>query len=218
MKALFLLASAMLLGGIIANAQTTRFGFTAGTAISNYTSKVDGDKETEDARIGLTAGILVDLPAGKNFTVQPGLSFIQKGTKDEQTYGNVTEKVKLNMNCIELALNFLYHSTGNSGSFFIGAGPSFGFNTSGKLSYSDGTDSYSEKIEIGNDPDNDLIKGLDIGANVLAGYRLPNGLFFSAGYNAGLNNLFPGGSDDGTLKSHYFGIKLGLMLKGNSKK
>jgi Outer membrane protein beta-barrel domain len=213
MKQLLFSVFICILSASCLNGQATKFGFTAGTAIANYTSKVDGETETEKSVAGITIGALVDIAAGKNFSFQPGLNFIQKGTKSEE--GN--EKAKLVVNSIELPLNLLYNSHGSNGSFFIGAGPSFAFAISGKLKFDDGTTSEEEDIEFGNS-DEDFMKGLDIGANILAGYQLPGGFFFSAGYNAGLNNLFPGGSDDGTLKSHYFSIKLGFLLKGAAKK
>lgn len=195
-------------------AQNTRVGLTAGVAIANYNSKVDGNDESGNSKAGITAGILVDVPIGKSVSFQPALNYVQKGTKDEETFAGITEEVKLNVDCIEVPLNILFNSTSNSGTFFVGGGPSFGFNLSGKLKYDDGTNSESEKIEIGNDPDNDFIKGLDIGANILAGYRFPNGLFVSAGYNRGLSNLFPGGDSDGKLKSSYFSVKLGWLFNG----
>jgi hypothetical protein len=213
MKRLLFSAFICILSVICLNAQTTKFGFTAGTAIANYTSKVDGESQTEKSVAGITVGVLLDVPAGKNFSFQPALNFIQKGTKASEG----DETAKINVNSIEIPLNLLYNSPGNKGSFFIGAGPSLAFALSGKMKFDDGTTSEEEDIKFGSS-DEDLMKGLDIGANILAGYRLPGGLFFSAGYNAGLNNLFPGGSDDGTLKSHYFSIKLGLLLKGAAKK
>ena len=215
MKKNLLVITAGLLISSGAMTQQARFGFTAGAAFANYTTKIDGDDESGDSKAGITVGVLADVPFGKNFSFQPALNFVQKGSKEEETFMGVTEKVKLNINCLEIPLNLVFNATSNTGTFFIGAGPSFAFNLSGKLKYDDGTDSFSEDIEIGNDPDNDILKSLDIGLNALAGYRFPNGLSFSAGYNAGLNNLLPGGSDDGTLKSHYFSIKLGFMLKGS---
>jgi Outer membrane protein beta-barrel domain len=197
----------------LTNAQKPRIGFTAGTIFSNYTAKLDGETDNANSVTGITAGVLLDLPLSKNFSFQPALDFVQKGTKDEETYMGITEKYKLTNNTIELPLNFLYNSSGHNGNFFIGAGPSFAFSLSGKVKYDDGTDSYSEDIEFGSSDDDDL-KGLDFGANFLTGYRFLNGLQISAHYNAGLSNLSPGDSGDGTLKSHYFGIKLGFVLKG----
>lgn len=216
MKKLFFLPVIIFASHFTGSAQNTRFGFTAGAAFPNYHSRVDGETDNGNSKTGLTAGVLVDIPAGKNFSFQPAVNFVQKGTKDEQTSGGITEKVKLTVNCIEVPLNFLYNAPGNTGNFFIGAGPSLAFALSGKLKYDDGTNSGTEDLKFGSG-DNDNMKGLDLGANFLTGYRFPGGLFLSVNYNTGLSNLTPGGSTDGKLKSHYFGIKLGVLLKGKGK-
>jgi Outer membrane protein beta-barrel domain len=197
-------------------AQTPRIGFTAGAAFANLKGKADGETETGNSKAGLTAGILVDLPLSKNFSFQPALNFVQKGSKDEETFGGTTEKTVITMNCIELPLNFLYNASGSKGNFFIGAGPSVSFYISGKGKFDDGTDSYSEDIEFGNNEDEDDFKGMEFAANFLTGYRFSNGLQISGHYNAGLSNLLIGESADGTVKSHYFGIKIGVLL-GNKK-
>lgn len=198
-------------------AQNTRIGFTAGASFANYNAKSGGESDNGNSKPGLTAGVLADIPLSKNFSFQPALNFVQKGTKDEQTFGGITEKVSLVTNQIEVPLNFLFNATGNTGNFFIGAGPSLAFGLSGKWKFEDDVNSLTEDVNFGNS-DEDDIKGLDIGANFLAGYCFPNGLMFSANYNAGLNNLVPGNSGSGTLKSHYFGIKVGWLLKGKEKK
>lgn len=217
MKKLLFLAWLFTMCYFASQAQNTRIGFTAGTSIANYNAKVDGDSENGNSKAGITAGILVNVPMGKNFSFQPAVNFVQKGTKDEQTFGGTTEKVSLTTNHIELPCNFLFNTTGNTGSFFIGAGPSLAFGLSGKVKYDDGTNSDSEDINFGNSNEDDL-KGLDLGANFLAGYCFPNGLMFSVNYNAGLSNLVAGEADGATLKSHYFGIKAGWLLKGKDKK
>lgn len=102
----------------VCSAQKTSYGFTIGTAISNYTSKVDGVKQTEKSVAGLTAGVLLEIPAGENFSIQPAVNFVQKGTRDEQN----SEKVKLSVNCIEVPLSFLYTATGSTGIFLSGQG------------------------------------------------------------------------------------------------
>lgn len=197
-------------------AQKASIGFTTGVAIANYKSHVDGKTESGKVKAGLTIGVLADIPAGKHFSFQPALNFVQKGMKDEQAAGNVTEKASININCIELPLNFLYNSRGKAGNFFVGAGPSVAIPISGKAKYDDGTTKLSENIHFGNG-DNDLMKRFDLGANFMAGFALNNGAMFSLNYNAGLNNLFPKGSGDGWLRSNYFGIKLGYILKGNKR-
>jgi hypothetical protein len=211
MKKIFFLAAIFALC-FQAQSQKTRIGFTGGVSIANMHSKVDGESDNGKSRVGLLAGVLIDVPLNSQFSFQPGLQFVQKGTKDEQTYGGVTEKVKLNINYVELPLNFLYNAKSNSGNFFIGAGPYIAMGISGKWKYDDGPDSYSENVKFGSS-DEDDIKGMDIGANFTTGFCFPNGLFIAANYNMGLSNLFPGGSSDDTLKNRYFGIRLGYFMK-----
>jgi len=123
MKKLFILTAIFFAVHFAGRAQNTRFGFTAGTAIANYHSNGTDPGDNGNSKIGLTGGLLIDIPIGKTFSFQPAVNFVQKGTKDEQTMGGVTEKVSLNVNSIEVPMNLLFNSHGNSGNFFIGAGP-----------------------------------------------------------------------------------------------
>lgn len=215
MKKLLLLSSVII--GICIGANAQRIGFTGGASFANYKAKVDGESENGNSKTGFTAGLFVDVNLGDHFSFQPALNFVQKGTKDEQTLSGITEKVSLTTNHLEIPLNFLYNTNGDAGNFFIGAGPSFAFGVSGKWKYEDNTSSLTENVKFGSNEDEDDMKGLDLGANFLAGYCFPNGLFLSANYNLGLSNLAPGGNSDATLKSNYFGVRLGYLLKGKSK-
>lgn len=216
MKNLILIVVFSIVTNFIANAQSPRIGFTAGATFANLKAKADGESESAKSKVGLTAGILIDVPLSKNFSFQPALNFVQKGTQDEETFMGVTDKYKMTINAIELPLNLLYNASSNTGNFFIGAGPSLAFNISGKVKYDDGTDSYSEDIKFGNNEDEDDFKAMDFGANFLTGYRFPNGLQISGHYNVGLSNLFIEGSSDYSLKSSYFGVKIGLLLNGKN--
>ena len=126
---------------------------------------------------------------------------MQKGTKDEQA----GDKVSITVNSIEVPVNFLYNNNG----FFIGAGPSVSFAVSGKGKFND----LSAKMHFGNSVDDDM-KSFDFGANVLTGYQSPGGFLITANFNQGFSNLISASSNNGTLKSHYFGIRLGYMLHG----
>ncbi|HEX6849438.1 MAG TPA: porin family protein [Chitinophagaceae bacterium] len=210
MKKLLLFVTATMTLHVALLAQNTRFGFTAGTSIANYKYEYAGIKISGDAKVGISAGILVDIPVGGQFSIQPALNFLQKGS----TYEDLGEKAITNVNCLEIPVNILYNASSGSGSFFVGAGPSFAFNMSGKEKYDDGTGEIEEDLSFGSDQDNDDMKSLDAGANFLAGYRLANGLFFSAGYNVGLSNLSLFPDDDESIKSNYFSFKIGFMLGG----
>ena len=217
MKKLFIILLAFFAIQFTGNAQSSRIGFTAGNSISNYNSKADGESNNGNSVQGLTAGVFVDVPISKHFSFQPAVNFVPKGTKDEQTIEGFTEKIELGVNCIEVPLNFLYNSGGDKGNFFIGAGPSLTFSLSGIVTLDNSYNSISEDLKFGNGEDANM-KGFDFGANFITGYSFKNGLLVSVNYNAGLTNLVPVGSDIATVKSHYFGIKLGYVLKGKSKK
>jgi hypothetical protein len=188
------------------------FGFTAGASLANFHAKVDGESDDGNSRVGFTAGVFADVPMANNFAFQPAMNFVQKGTTDEQTSGGVTEKAKLNVNCIEIPLNFVYTSNSSNGKFFIGAGPSITFHISGKASYDDGTNSISASLHFGNGED-DALRGMDFGANILAGVVFKKGFLIAVNFNQGFSNLLPGGNSDGKLTSHYFGLRLGYLLK-----
>jgi hypothetical protein len=217
MKKLQLSFIALTMMSLVASAQNTRFGISTGVAIANYKAKVDGASENGNSKTGITFGIISDLPLSKHFSIQPALNFVQKGTKDEETFGGITEKVSLTTNHLEIPVNFLYNTHSGNGNFFFGAGPSFAFGMSGKWKYNDGTDQLDESVSFGNGDEDDL-KGFDFGANILAGYTLPNGLTFSVNYNAGISNLYPGGESNASLRSNYFGIKIGWFFKKGGKK
>ena len=213
MKKLLLTQLVFVAFHFVSNAQNTTFGFTAGAVIANYKFKMADVSFSQKSKIGITAGVLANIPFNKQFSIQPAVNFVQKGTKIENTDGTFTDKSTTTVNCIEVPLNFLYNVSGkNGGNFFIGAGPSIVFAISGKDKYDDGTNVTSDKLKFGNGEDDDL-KGMDLGANFITGYNFKNGFLFSVNYNLGLSNLVPGeSSSDYSAKSSYFGLKLGYVL------
>lgn len=199
-KAIITLTTVILLMSV-GYAQKPSVGITAGATLSNYKAKDDLGDETAKSKAGFTAGLIANIPACKNFMIQTGAHWVQKGTKDEQA----GDKVSITVNSIEVPLNFLYNSNG----FFIGAGPSVSFAVSGKGKFND----LSAKMHFGNS-DGDDMRGFDFGANALTGYQSPGGFLIMANFNQGFSNLVPGEAGDSKLKSHYFGIRLGYVLKG----
>jgi hypothetical protein len=186
-------------------AQNTRFGFMAGATSANYKIKSDGSTESQNSKIGIIAGLMADIPISKNFSFQPAANFVQKGTKSEYTYNGVTEKSSATVSCIEVPFNFLYNVPGNTGNFFIGAGPSFAFAISGIGKSDDGSNSTSENLKIGNSEDDD-IRELTWGQNFTTGYCFKKGFLLSLNYNLGMSNMIPGETNGDKLKSSYFGL------------
>jgi hypothetical protein len=185
-----------------ANCQKAQIGFTAGSTLANYKMKDGSEDQSGNSKAGFTAGVIVNLSAGKNFMIQPGVHWVGKGSKDEEQ----GHTASLTVNSIEIPVNFVYTSHGG---FFIGAGPSASFAVSGKAKLDD----VSADMHFGNSSDDDM-KGFDFGASVVTGYQSPKGLMIAANFNQGFSNLVPGDAGSSSIKSHYFGIRLGYVLKG----
>jgi hypothetical protein len=191
----------------------TQFGIKGGVNFSNWAVKFDGEKDDEyKSRTGFHFGIVVDHAISENFSIQPQVLYVSKGTSVQHE----DHKDQIVMNAIDIPLNFLYKAPAGKGKFFVGGGPNFGFNLGGTVK-SDEEDEDGTDVEIGDQPGE--VKGFDFGLNFLAGYELPSGLFVSANYTPGISNLgnAPSGVDF-TTRSNYFGISLGYMLgKKNTK-
>lgn len=209
MKKLLSLTVALFLISTITNAQTARFGFSAGAALASQSSKTSGISINSDSKAGLTLGVMSDISLSDAFSFQPGLNFTQKGGKfDFSDLGFPgTGDVSYTLNYLELPLNVVFKANAGSGKFFVGAGPSLGFGLSGKLK--SGND--EEDVNFGSNAEDDL-KPFDFGGNILAGYELSNGLFFALNYNTTLNNLST--ESDVTTRNRYFGIRIGYLLGG----
>ncbi|MFT3747669.1 MAG: porin family protein [Agriterribacter sp.] len=193
--------------------QKTSFGITGGVSLANMRIKAESIAVSADSKIGFTAGIFVNVALSENFSFQPALNYVQKGAKSEIKDMNYESKLMLNY--IELPLNFLYKPEMQKLRFFVGAGPSIAYALSGKEKEKDNGVNTTYTYKFGNNPDEHDLRALDFGANFLTGIETPGGFLIALNYNMGLSNLLPGGSsDDGTIKSNYFGFKVGYKLKG----
>ena len=211
MKKLFFLL--IVITTVSVQAQKTQFGFTGGATFANYKSNYDGTNQSGNSKTGFTIGAIANIAAGKNFIIQPAINWVQKGTKDEQTVNGGKITTSITTNNIEMPVNFMYSHNG----FFIGAGPSFTFAVSGKIKVEGDGTKGDEKLNFGNS-DTDAMKAFDFGANAVTGYQFKGGVFIAANYNLGLSNLASGSDPNkGSLKSGYFGIRLGYLLGGKGK-
>lgn len=194
---------------ITVNAQNAKFGITAGTAIASQKFKAQGISISGDSKVGFTAGVFADLGLSENFVFQPGLNFVQKGSKISSNGATATQT----LNYIELPLNVLYRTPAGSGHFFGGIGPALGYGVSGTAK----SDGESQDIHFGSS-DTDDYKPFEVSGNILAGYEFSNGFFVSANYNHGFSNILNGGDSDASAKNSYIGIRLGYKFGGSPKK
>ena len=181
MKKLLLSIIAVAALFISAQAQIT-FGPKVGLNLAN----VAGDN-TEDAemKMGLQIGVVTDIAFSDALSLQTGVMFSQKGSKDEFD--------RVNLNYLEIPINAVFGIDVGSNKLQFFAGPYLGIGLNGKISrdlFDEDTD-----IQFGNDI-MDVDDGktpfnrFDIGLNAGVGYKI-NNIQIQANYGLGLSNLIP---------------------------
>ena len=214
MKKIFLCLAVYTCFANMASAQSIKFAVSTGVAYANTFIK-DGTKKVEGlgSSNGFTGGVTVTIPFSKYFSFQPGVNFLQKGYKNEQSATTLT------LNYIEVPLHILFNTHNNitdkkADDFFFGIGPSFAFGTSGQFKLKTDSGTFKQNIKIGNGYNDDL-KTLDCGANVVIGCQFFNNLFFSANYNIGLSNLTT--EKDVRWRNNYLALRAGYCFGRNKK-
>jgi hypothetical protein len=160
----------------------------AGINIANQSIKnVNGEK----SKVSFQAGLGVNIQTGiKNFSIQPEVNFISKGTKFKNSFGNET----YNFNYIEVPVLAKY----SFGPVYVNAGPSIGF-LMGK----------SDKIKAAYGK----TKTIDFGVQMGAGIAIPAGpgkMIIDGRYNLGLSNISDEKGVD--VKNRGFAVSLGYAI------
>ena len=205
------LSLAIIAGFVSVSFAQTTFGVQAGIAAASMKMEEDGESLDLDSKIGFTLGVVANVGLSENFSFRPALNFVQKGGKEEGEIMGISYKQTMNLNYLELPLNFVYNTSAGSGQFFIGAGPSLSFGLSGKTTAEVDGEEESEDLNFGNGDDE--VKPFEFGGNILAGYQLANGVSISVNYNMGFSNL--SNVENSEAKNKYFGVRLGYNFGGN---
>ena len=183
-------------------AQTT-FGVRAGVNFQNMNGKSGGDKMENALKTGINIGVNAEMGVAPDFYFQPGLLFSTKGANDLMEMDDFS----INISYLELPLNLVYKPTLGTGKLIAGFGPYLGYAIGGKWKYDD----ESEDIEFGSSEEDDL-KPLDLGANLLFGYEFSNKISVQLNAQLGLVNLVPEGDSDNSIKNTGFGFSVGYRF------
>lgn len=213
MKKLILL-STLLFIGYTAQSQIS-FGAKAGFNGGLGKTEIDlpgAENEKSKMLPSFHVGGFVDFGLSQSFSIQPGLTLNGRGSR----YEHEGHHDDLRIMSLDLPVNFLYRNSG----FFVGGGPSVGYGLSAKLHEDDhahegggfssggGGDHDEDKIKFGSKPGE--LKPINIGLNLLAGYELRNGLFFSAGYLADFTNW--SNAEKVTSRYSFFSVSAGFRF------
>jgi outer membrane protein OmpA-like peptidoglycan-associated protein len=223
-KTIFILTAFIFCLSLTALSQKTRVGVTGGIDAANLSRTIGGADRDGEYRIGLIAGIQLEVPLGKKnkFSFQPDLHYIQKGAAQIPGTPNFNQ-VYTALRYAELATNIVHNFNSQKGTFYLGGGPYLGLPLPSKnVTHSAGAPNVETDITFGNALTNDL-KGVDYGGNFVMGYRMKNGIFVSANYIQGARNLVPDdklalpASANDKIKNIAFALRVGYLFKNPPK-
>ena len=217
------LCSALMLCGIVANAQKSSVFVKAGVNLANITTSKNGDIDDAKGIASFHAGLQADLAITKFFALQPGVFFTGKGAKVE--WNGITSSTKPYY--IEVPVNAVIKiPLGDQSSFFVGAGPYVAVGIAGKSkiegSILGANFTRTENIKFSNDDPftsseegagYGIMRRFDYGLNGTVGLQ---GKFamVSLNYGLGLAKLQSGtsSSDDELGKHRVLSLTVGFKL------
>ncbi|RZK57481.1 MAG: PorT family protein [Pedobacter sp.] len=209
-----LLLSLALVAGLSAAAlaqSPVKFGVKAGLALPNMSISAGGISVGFDSRASFYVGGTADFSISNTFSIQPGLTFISKGTKfngddfELEDISTGSNSATLNLSYIEIPVNLLANFKAGSGKVFFGAGPYYAF----------AVDAYAKSggIKETIDFDEDGFKRGDFGINFLGGFQFYKGLNVHAGYGLGISSVVDNEEEiDFKFKNKVFTVGLGYTF------
>ena len=198
----FFLFFLITVSAIAVNAQ---FGVNAGANLANLVgSDATASNLGADKKMIFRPhfGAYYNAAIGSQFSVQPELVYSAQGLKLEAT--GVTGKIVLDY----LNLGALARWNSSAG-FYLGTGPQLGF-------------LMSAKVKVDGQPDDDIkddLKSTDFSWLFRAGYDLPAGIGFYAGFNLGLGTIDDSSPADDIKNSVImFGVRYNISKVAEKKK
>lgn len=202
MKKLALLSLFVLSSIVVFGQKKLSFGVKAGLNVTNISTQFAIVKDGQKSTTNLNGGIFLDAKISDNFAIQPQLMYNGKGLFFNA--GDHSHTIKIQS--IDLPIYTTYKF---SKGLFIGAGPNFGYNMSGKNITEHGNEKHTTKYPFeGGQFD---YKRFDFGASAIVGYEHKSGFLISANYLKGINNV--GIIADNDWKSNVLAFSVGYKFK-----
>lgn len=210
-KTMLVLCTLFLSGAAIAQDQKVKLGIKAGLNMANLS--VDESELNSSDKTGFTAGLMVEIPLAKKFSLQPELLYSQQGSKfsysdAEVSNSNFKSTIKLNYFNIPVMLKY-YVTKGLS----VQAGPQIGILLKSNNEYQDNFLGYDNKENMNL---KEYSSGIDTSVNFGLGYQFRDKFYADARYNLSYSNVFKE-SDvsyfiNNDMKNRVFQITIGYFL------
>ncbi|TCC92129.1 PorT family protein [Pedobacter frigiditerrae] len=191
--------------------EPVKFGVKAGVAFPSMSISTSGISVGFDSRTSFYVGGTADFAISNVISIQPGLTFISKGTKfngddfDFEDVSTGSNSATLNFSYIEIPVNLLANFKVGAGKVFFGGGPYYAF----------AVDAYGKSGGIKEDVDfdEDGFKRGDFGVNFLGGFQFYKGLNVHAGYGLGISSVIDDQEEiDVKFKNKVFTVGLGFTF------
>ena len=167
-----------------------KFGIKLGVALAKSKLEYpDNSSYKFQTKSRLIAGGYVDFGINKDVVFQPALLYVRKGVR-ETTQSQYNYGSNVLFNYLEIPLNILYSVPAKKGNYFIGGG-------------------LSPAIKLNNYLYGDELKSVDLGVNLLAGYKFSVGFSINIGYTYGLLNVSNNKEYASKIQNKYFSLAAG---------
>lgn len=211
-----ILTSLLLIFAVISiTGQEIRPGVLGGVNFQNLNGEdPSGDRLENNLVAGFHAGINVLVPIAPEIYFQPGVLFTTKGASNDDN----AQEIKYRFNYLELPLNLVYRGQLGESFVLVGFGPYAALAISGKVNFDDVSRDieFRNRVEPGDPLTTPFFRRFDAGANILAGYELPGGLFFQINAQLGLLNIVPEDDrlidNESVVKHTGYGLSVGYRF------
>ena len=211
-KTIIILCTLFLSASAIAQDQKVKLGIKAGLNLATLT--LDESELDSSSKAGFTAGVMVEIPMTKKFSLQPEIMYSQQGTKtsfsdSDVTNSNYESTIKLNYLNIPVMLKY-YVKEGLS----VQAGPQIGILLKANNKYKDNFLGYDnqESFDL-----KEYSSGIDTSVNVGLGYQFKDKFYTDLRYNISYSNVFKDGDTnhfiDNDMKNRVLQITIGYFFK-----
>lgn len=210
-KSMLIIGALFLSVTVMAQTEKVKLGLKAGLNLSSLS--FDESELNSSNKTGFTAGIMVEVPLAKNFSLQPELLYSQQGTKssfsdNEVTNSHYKSTIKLNYLNIPVMLKY-YLSKGLS----LQAGPQIGILLKANNKYQDNFLGYENRESFNL---KEYATGIDTSVNFGLGYQFKDKFYTDVRYNISYSNVFKEGDVNhfinNDMKNRVFQITLGYFF------
>jgi hypothetical protein len=195
-RTIVLLSAICALGTAQAQTKTSNgfgFGIKAGANFSNPKVEVNNTELDTKTKVGLNAGVFMNIPMGSSLSVQPEVVYSSLGYKVND------DKVDLNYLTVPVLIKYNFAGSG----FGIYAGPQIGFLASAKYKPSNGS----------NTDIHDNFKGTDVSLVFGPEFMIPNTpVVLSGRYQVGLKNVAEPAAGNPDIKNNGATVTLGFRF------